>query len=462
MLVEEFRLHTTLFGSSRFLAFPLFVAVLVGGGGYLLQATGTELSAVIAGLHALVAFFGLQVGTLGLVGRDAMRDVLGDTTLLVFSARTLPISWRRLLATFLLKDLVYYAAFFLTPLVVGFVPVALVGGIEPTQVLLLWLTLVATFALGAACSLALVGLGTRSTVGLLAVVAVLAGIAVLDAPAVVAATPYALYTDPSVTTALTAGVPIVVAGILGPLLFTPTESARTRRVSSNRYRQLQGLPGLDGLTARPLLEVARSSGSVWKVAFSLGVLFAVTALLLDRIVAATGLVPSAGVAFGTLLGLGTFTTYNWVTQFDDPREYLRYPAGMTAVIRAKFRAHLALAVPTGVAYLAVAVVWYPLGDLLVGVVVFPLVTVYVGGLTAYLTGLSPNELLFDTVLFAGFGAGLAVLAVPLLVAALAAGQAPVVAEATAVGIAAVFAVVGVVLARRAGPRWERRLRDVSD
>ena len=84
MLVEEFRLHTTLFGSSRFLAFPLFVAVLVGGGGYLLQATGTELSAVIAGLHALVAFFGLQVGTLGLVGRDAMRDVLGDTTLLVF------------------------------------------------------------------------------------------------------------------------------------------------------------------------------------------------------------------------------------------------------------------------------------------------------------------------------------------------------------------------------------------
>jgi hypothetical protein len=215
------------------------------------------------------------------------------------------------------------------------------------------------------------------------------------------------------------------------------------------------------LTARPLLEVARSSGSVWKVAFSLGVLFAVTALLLDRIVAATGLAPAAGTAFGTLLGLGTFTTYNWVTQFDDPREYLRYPAGLEAVFRAKFRAHLVLAVPTGLAYLALAAVWYPLADLLVGVVVFPLVAVYVAGLTAYLTGLSPNELLFDTVLFAGFGAGLAVLAVPLLVAALAAGQFPVAAEAAAVGVAAVFALVGVALVRRAGSRWETRLRNVE-
>ncbi len=461
MLVEEYRLHSRLFGSTRFLAFPLFVAAIVGGGVFLLQATGTDLSAVVAGLHALVAFFGLQVGTLGLVGRDAMRDVLGDTTLLVFSARTLPLSWRRLLATFLLKDLVYYAVFFLTPLVVGFLPVALVGGFQPANVALLWVTLVATFALGAAASLALVGLGTRSKAALVAVVAVLAAVAVLRAGALVAATPYAVYANPSPTTALTAAVPIAVAAVLGPLLFDPATGSSRRRVRRDRYRTLRRVPGLDGLTVRPLLEVARSSGSVWKVAFSLGVLFAVTALVLDRVAAATGLEPAAGTAFGTLLGLGTFTTYNWVTQFDDPREYLRYPAGMPGVFGAKFRAHLVLAVPVGLAYLALAVVWYPVGDLLVGVVVFPLVAVYVYGLTAFLTGLSPNELLFDTVLFAGFGAGLAILAVPLLVAALAAGTAPVAADAAAVAVAAVFAVVGVVLARRAGPRWDRRLRDLD-
>ncbi len=458
MLREEYRLHTDLFGPTRFLAFPLFIAAIVGGGVYLLQLTGTSMGAIVAGLHALVVFFGLQVGTLGLVGRDAARDLLGDVTLLVFSARTLPITWRRLLGTFLLKDLVYYAAFFLTPLVVGFLPAAALDGFAVWRAGLLWVTLLGTFALGAAGSLALVALGTRSTPALVAVVAALAGLAVLRTADIVALTPYAFYGDPTAETGLLALVPLVLAAVAGPLLFEPAAGSSTRRVRTDRYRSLQRVPGVDELTARPLLEVVRSSGSVWKVAFSLGVLFGVAALLLDRVVAATGIQPSAGIAFGTLLGLGTFTTYNWVTQFDDPREYLRYPAGMDAVFRAKFRAHLLLAVPTGLGYLAVAALWYPVADLLVGVVVFPLVAVYVYGLTAYLTGLSANELLFDTPLFAAFGGGLALLAVPLLVAALAAGTAPVLATGTAVGLAVAFALVGLVLSRRAGSRWEQRLR----
>jgi hypothetical protein len=458
MLREEYRLHADLFGPSRFLAFPVFVAAVVGGGVYLLQLTGTSMGAIVAGLHALVVFFGLQVGTLGLVGRDAARDVLGDVTLLVFSARTLPVTWRRLLGTFLLKDLVYYAGFFLTPIVVGFVPVAVVAEFPLWQVGLLWVTLLGTFALGAAGSLALVALGTRSTTALVAVVAGLAGLAVFRTAELVALTPYAFYGDPTPETALLALAPLVLAAVVGPLLFEPAAGGSTRRVRTDRYRTLQRVPGVDELTARPVLEVVRSSGSVWKVAFSLGVLFGVAALLLDRVVAATGIQPSAGIAFGTLLGLGSFTTYNWVTQFDDPREYLRYPAGMAGVFRAKFRAYLLLAVPTGLGYLALAALWYPVGDLLVGVVVFPLVAVYVYGLTAYLTGLSANELLFDTPLFAAFGGGLALLAVPLLVAALAAGTAPLLSAGFALGLAVVFALVGVALARRAGPRWHHVLR----
>jgi HAD superfamily hydrolase (TIGR01450 family) len=343
MLVEEYRLHTKLFGPARFLLFPAFVAVLVGSGVYLLSLTGTSMGAVVAGLHALVVFFGLQVGTLGLVGRGAMRDVLGDVTLLAFSARTLPISWGRLLGAFLVKDLVYYATFFLTPLVLGFVPVALAGGFSPGQVGLLWVTLLWTFGLGTAGSIALVGLGTRSKIAFVAVVAGLTGFALLRGRALVGVTPYAVYTDPTPATAAIALVPLVVVTLLVPLLFEPATGGSTRRVRTDRYRTLQRVPGIDGPTARPLLEVARSSGSVWKVAFSLGVLFGVAALLLNRVAAATSINPSAGIAFGTLLGLGSFTTFNWVTQFDDPREYLRYPTGMDAVFGAKFRAHLALA-----------------------------------------------------------------------------------------------------------------------
>lgn len=456
MLVEEFRLHAELFGRGRFLVFPLFAAAIVAGGVWLLARTGVETAVIVGGIHALVLFFGMQVGTLGLVGRDAMRDVLGDVTLLVFSARTLPVSRKRLLGVFIVKDIVYYVIFFLTPVVVGFVPVALTGGFSLLQMLLLWLSVAATFALGSGSSLSLAGIGTRSKVALTLIVAAVAAGVILEPALMIGLTPYAVYAEPTLANAV---VPVaVLAGVLvaGPLLFEPSDARAARRIEDDRYRQLQDRFG--SYAARSLLEVARSSGSIWKVGFSLGVLFAVTALLLNRLATATALDPSGGIAFGTLLGLGAFTTYNWVTQADDPREYLRYPDELAAMYRGKLLAFLALSLPFGLAYLAAAAVWYPIGDLALGLVVFPLVSLYVFGTTAYLTGLSANELLFDTALFALYGVALAAVAVPLLVAALAYGEAPLYSTAIAVGLSLVAAGLGVVLSRRCGPRWHDRLR----
>jgi hypothetical protein len=456
MLVEEFRLHTELFGSRRFAVFPIFTAFLVGAGVWLLDQTGTELDLVIAGLFVLILFVGFQVGTIGLVGRDAMRNVLGDMTLLVFSARTLPVSRRQLLSVFLVKDLVYYVVFFLTPVVVGFLPLVLGGGFTAGEVALLWVTIAATFALGAGASLTLAGVATRSVAAVVGVIAAIAAAIVLAPDAAVSLTPFALYADPGIETALSGSVLLVLALVSGPLVFEPPGTGGIRRVENDHYQRLHALG--DGLTARPLLEVHRSSGSVWKVAFSLGVLFGVAALLLDRIVAAMNIQPSAGIAFGTLLGLGTFTTYNWVTQNDDPREYLRYPEAMEAVFAGKRRAFFVLSIPTGLIYLALAGVLYPGLELLVGVAVFPLLSVYVFGVTAYLTGLSPNKLLFDTALFAVYGAALMLAGVPLLIAALAFDEWQLASAGIAVGISALAAVVGVVLSQRTGPRWHERLR----
>lgn len=452
-------MHTELFGPRRFVIFPIFTAVLVGAGVWLLDQTGTSLDIVVAGLFVLILFLGFQVGTVGLIGRDAMKNVLGDVTLLVFSARTLPISQRRLLATFLAKDLVYYVALFLTPIVVGFLPLVVDGGFTTGDVAVLWVTIAATFALGAGASLALAGIGTRNIPALVAVVAAV-GVAIVVVPdTVVALTPYAPYSDPGLETALSGSVLLAVSLVAGPLLFEPPGSGGVRRIETDHYWRLREFGG--GLTARPLLEVYRSSGSVWKVAFSLGILFAVAALLLDRIVAAMNIDPSAGIAFGTLLGLGTFTTYNWVTQHDDRREYLRYPVQLQEVFSGKFRAFLVLSIPTGLVYLALGGILYPRAELLLGVVVFPLLSVYVFGLTAYLTGLAPNELLFDTVLFAVYGFALMLVAVPLLIGALAFAEWPAIAAGIAVGLSVVSALLGLVLLQRTGPRWEQRLRDAG-
>lgn len=457
MLVEEFRLHAELFGSRRFALFPVTTTLLVIVGVWLLELIGTDLNGVIAGVFVLVFVFGLQLGTIGLVGRDAMRNVLGDMTLLVFSARTLPVSRQRLLGTFLIKDLLYYLAFFLTPLVLGFLPLTLRGDLSPTATLLLWIGIAATFAFGMGFSLGLAGIASRSSAAALALVGAV-GVGILVFPAtLIRATPYAIFANPTLETVAVSSAALAFVLIGGLFIFKPpTGSASPRRIEIDRYRRLARYGG--GLSARPILEVSRSSGSVWKVAVSLGIIVGITALLLDRIAASTGMEPSAGIALGTLLGLGTLTTYNWLTQLDDPREFLRYPVTLDAVFRGKLVGFLLLSIPVGIAYLALAAIWYPPLDLAVGLLVYPPVALYVFGVTVYLTGLSPNELLFDTPLFVAYGVALAVLAVPLLVAALAAGAHPAEATLVAIAIAGVSGIVGSVLVRASGTRWHRRLR----
>lgn len=458
MLVEEWRMHERLFGSRRFGTFPLVVLALSAGGFLLLLETGADQAAIVAGLHGLIAFFGLQIGTIGLVGRDAMRNVLGDLTLLVFTSRTLPLSWRRLLGVFLLKDLLFYSAFFLAPIALAYTPFGLSGGGGVAELLLLWLTLTGAFAFGVGFSLTMVGLASRSgaipplTVAAIAVAVVAGGIDLFRF------TPYAVYAEPELATLLSGLGPTVVLAVAGPLLFRPVESSqgRTRLVPVHRLSGV--LPDRYGLAERALIDVVRSSGSVWKVLFSMGILFAVAGVLVVELATATTLAPSTGIAFGTLLGLGGFTTYAWLTTFDDTEEYLRLPVTLGDVLAGKRTAYLALVVPAGLLYLAIATVWFPVAELAIGVVIFPLVSVYVFGLTAYVAGLSPTELLFDTPRFVAFGAAMALVAVPLLVAALAHGRYPVATTALAVAVASGAALLGVALSSRAGPRWDARLR----
>jgi hypothetical protein len=455
MLHEEYRLHAALFGD-RFALYPLVIVLLSAGGVWLLDLTGTPLSTVAAGLHGLVFFFGLQVGTIGLVGGDAIRNDLADATLLIYSARTLPVTLRRLLAVFLVKDLVYYAVLFIGPVAVGYAVVAVAAGVEPASVALLWVTASASFGLGVATSLTLTGVSSRQEWLVPVLVVGVAGAIVSGRVDVVAFTPIAFYETPSLRTALAGFAPVLVLGVAGGLVFDPAGGG-TVRTTADRYERLRSMLG-DGIATRSILEVVGSAGSVWKVLFSMGVVFAVTAALVIQVGQATTLAPSLGIAVGTLLGLGAYTTYGWISLYDDIDEYRRYPVSMRRVFTGKRRAYLLLTLPAGLVYLLGSLPWVPAREVAIGAVVFGLVTVYVFGVTAAVAGLSPNELLFDTVLFLVFGVALAVVAVPLVVAALAYTTAPTTATAVAVGTALLAGIAGSGLTRIAGPRWDDRTR----
>lgn len=427
MAREEWRMHSRLFGGRRFAAFPVFVALAGGLTAWALSTTGTAVDTVAAGAHVLVLLFGLQTGTVGLVGRDAVKDLLGDVTLVLHGARALPISERRLLALFVLKDVAYYAVFVVLPLAVAFAPLLAFGALS-----LLWVTLVWTFALGLCATLAGVALATRGRPGKALALALLAGIALaaLAGVPVAAATPYAFFAAPSVGSAALAALPVValvaVAGVAYDAEYEPPARTATDAFAAWRDR----LPGEDPLLVKTLLDVSRSAGGVWKVGFSAAVLFVVSAFLVSLAGDVVGLRVLPGVAFGPILGLTAFTTYNWLTGAEDRAVYGALPVETAALFDAKRRAFGLLGVQG-----------------------------YLFGLTVSLAGFRPNEFLFDGVLFAAFTVGVAVPLVPVLVVGfVAAPLTPAFALALVVA-GGVLAAAGHVLYARAVPKWTERLRD---
>ena len=78
MAVEEWRLHSRLFGGRRFALFPVFVACVAAGTAAFFALADARVALLVDGLHLVVAALGVQVGTVGLVGRDALDDLLGE------------------------------------------------------------------------------------------------------------------------------------------------------------------------------------------------------------------------------------------------------------------------------------------------------------------------------------------------------------------------------------------------
>jgi len=463
MLREEWRMHADRFGGVRFAAFPLFVLALGGGAVWLVTDTAiASVDTLVVGVHALVFAFGLQTGTTAFLGQDAMEDLLGEMTLLIFTARTLPVSQRRLLAVFLLKDAVYYAALFLLPMALSFSPAVAVGLLAPLDVAVLWGTATATFLLGVTVTFAGIALSTRGVPGGVVAVAIGAALAAgyLAGVDVVRFTPYGLYRGATAieTAGVLAAVPVLA--VLGVTTYDANYDPPARSTTDAYARWRDGLPFDDALTAKTLLDLSRSSGGFFKVLFSGTILLVVGRFLVELAAEIANVDPAPGVTLGAILGLSAFTTYNWLTQFDDVEDYLLYPLGVDDVLRAKRRAFLVVSLPSGLAFYGVALAWgfASAGDALAGAVVHVGLQCYLFGVTVYLAGFSPNEFLFDTVLFATFTLAVAAPVVPIVVAGfvVTAGTPALLAAIATAGV--VLAGVGAVLVRRATPKWERLTR----
>jgi hypothetical protein len=456
MAREEHRLHAALFGGRRFGALPAFVAVASAATVAALRFTGTPAPAIADGARVLALAFGLYTGTAGLVGDDLLERALGETEVLLSTAGYLPLSRRRLLGAFLVKDAGFYAVFFLLPICVGFVPLAATGALAPAALGSLWASLLVAFAVGMVATFAAIAARTRGVPSWLLAVVVAGAAGAVWATGSAAAVWNAVVPT-GLPHALAVLAVALAAGAAALAVYVPThrDPAETR---PNQFGPLaDAVRDEHGLVARTLLDLARSSGGLLKPVVSAAILLALAAFLADVAARIVGVAPTPGVFFGTVLSLSAFTTYNWLTQFDGVEEYLLLPVSVPAVFRAKRAAFLLTGLPTSMAAYAVVLAVYDVAlvDAVVGLALLGGLSLYLFGLTVALAGFDPNEFLFDVRRFALFTAGVAVPVVPVLLAAFdtAGDLIPAAYAAGLVAASGLLAAVGAVLSRRAGPRW---------
>jgi len=102
MIKEEWRLHTSLFGSRMFALFPL----LIGMSAFIISLFLPYMTKVMTigqmlqSAHYLFIFFGVSIGAFGLFGREVMNRRFGQASLIAYSSRSLPISERIIFLNF--------------------------------------------------------------------------------------------------------------------------------------------------------------------------------------------------------------------------------------------------------------------------------------------------------------------------------------------------------------------------
>ena len=403
MMKEEWRVHSTMFGSVSFALFPLLIFGIAFMGTFLLPLLRDALPAgnLALAAHANFLMLGMMVGAFGLLGNEVMNRRFGQASLLAYSARSLPLSERHIFTVFVLKDTVYYFLLWVFPFGFGYLAAAPILGIPLARPLLLMVTLTLAFLMGLCKVFFLSALYARSRRVLLGVVGVGgAGVAVFTVftgtnPALFFP-PVLLYNAFSWTTLVITAAAAGVLFVVSILLFEPGYTGTTKHFANalaplTAYFAFFPFPPL---AAKDLIDMYRSGGAIGQTIFSflipLGVMWFFLSLL-------SAYLPVHGtfLMFAILTGVIASTMYTWLTAFDTFGAYACLPISVRTLITSKiYSFSLMQAIPAAfigtVAVLAGEAVIAP-----AAIVLCLSISFYAAGVTVWLTGLSPSVLVYD-------------------------------------------------------------------
>jgi len=400
---EEWRVHSTMFGSLSFALFPVMIFGIAFMGSFLVPLMRTTLPAgnLTLIVHATYLMLGIMVGGFGLLGNEVMNRRFGQASLLAYSARSLPLSEKFIFSNFVVKDTVYYFFLWVLPFGFGYILASPFTGVPLAEALLLLLTLTLSFLFGLCGVFFLSAVYARSRPVLLLVLLAtgvgVGGLAILTGTnPVLFFPPLLLYSAFTWVNFLISCAVLALLFGVAIMLFNPESvgSEKTYRDSfAPLMRRFSFLPN-PPLAAKDSLDLYRSGSLVGQTIFSFLLPLAVIWFFLTLL---GPFFPPHGLLFIIAITTGVIasTMYTWVTMFDTFGPYACLPVAVSTLIAGKLTTFAILQVIPAVFIASVALLSGEAAYLVPAVVLGISVSFYAVGVMAWLCGLSPNVLVYD-------------------------------------------------------------------
>ena len=403
MMKEEWRVHSTMFGSLSFALFPVMIFGIAFMGSFLLPLFRAVVPpgylAII--IHAIFLLGGIMVGGFGLLGMEVMNRRFGQASLLSYSARSLPISEREIFCTFVVKDTVYYLILWVVPFVAGFAIASPFILVPLSLSLLLLLTLTLAFLTGLACIFFLSTVYSRSKQAFVVLFVMMlmgwAGLYLFTGINTAALfPPLQLFYAFSYAMFLAACAVVIIPSAIAVVLFTSEYTDTTKRFKNAiapLTKKLSFFP-YPPLAAKDLIDLLRSGSFIGQTLFS----FLIPLGLLWFLLSVLGRFIPAGevlLLFAILTGVIASTMYTWLTMFDTFSSYTCLPVSVHALLNSKMCSFTILQVIPATFIVLVSIAAGGVPYLVPAFVLCLSVSFYALSITVWLTGLSPSVLVYD-------------------------------------------------------------------
>lgn len=328
MFKEELSFYKSYLSVSLFYVIPfmiLFIGVIVFSLNSIFEAFSDNFVVILS--HLIFLFFGINVGAFGMFVEEILHRRFGNASTITYSARTQPVSERKIFLAFVIKEMLFYLFLIIIPILIG-IGLAL-SYLKQTNIIINLVSLSLIFFFGQALVFMLSSFFTRSKVIFL-ISSVISGIFL-----VFYFEKILFVFNPSLSVLLLNFGLILIFDVVA-IFSAKLEEFHPKKYYKNRYLKLLNIfpKKCSTILAKDILDFSRTVAGFSKLFFSYTFPIVIIYFLSILFVSKFSMI-DAVLVFIIFFGMFTSTLYQWFTQFESFSSYNILPISKESILNSK-------------------------------------------------------------------------------------------------------------------------------